>query len=195
MICALIRIKVRHKNLIDPKEPYVIISNHTSQLDIVACAISNPGVFKFLAKVDLLKIPFFGYAIKKMYITVKRESKEDRARSLEKMAASLDDGISVHIFVEGSRNRTSEPLKSFYDGAFKLAIESGMPLAVLTIVGSSERNSPGRFPMLSPGTITCHWDEPINTQGMTLNDVSKLKARCRELMMGHIAPNRESVPA
>jgi 1-acyl-sn-glycerol-3-phosphate acyltransferase len=196
IVCALIRIKPINNHRVDPKKAYVIISNHRSQLDIIACALSNPGVFKFLAKVDLLKVPFFGYAIKKMYITVKRESKEDRAKAVEKMAACLKEGISVHVYAEGTRNRGPEPLKKFYDGAFKLAVETGTPLAVMTIVNSGNLNAPGGLPMIQPGVISCYWEEPIETSEMTLDDLPALKNRCRQMMLSHlVTPEPEAVQA
>jgi len=182
-IFVLIRFKVEGKKRIDKKKAYVIISNHQSQLDILACALSNPGGFRFLSKEQLLKLPVFGFMIKNLYLTVNRESKAARQKSMEDMKASLAEGISVHIYPEGTRNRSEDLLKSFYDGAFRLAIEAQVPLAILTIKNSKELNAPDQFPQLSPGIVRCRWSEPIETNSMTIEDVSQLKGKARSIIL------------
>lgn len=92
---------------------YIFVSNHTSLLDVPFCAIVTPVTFRYLSKEELTKVPLFGYIIRKLYLSVNRKDEVSRARSLEKMKQSLQDGISIYLFPEGTRNKTNEPLKNF----------------------------------------------------------------------------------
>ena len=185
-IAFLIRVKVRGSELIDKNRSYVFISNHRSQLDIPLLARSCRNTFRFLAKAELTKIPLLGYIIKNLYLTVKRKDAHDRQRSMEKMKRSLEEGISIVIYPEGTRNRTDAPLLDLRDGAFRLAIEAQVPLAVLTIQNMTARNSARDPFMLCPGTVHAAWAEPIDTRGMTEADLPALKEKARIIMMGNL---------
>jgi len=181
-----IRVRIRRKELIDPSRTYVFASNHQSQLDIPAFALSCRNTFRFLAKAELMRVPVLGYVIRKLYISVKRGDKKDRSRSMEAMLASLREGISVFICVEGTRNRTNKPLLDFKDGAFRLAIESGLPLAVFTVKDSRRLLDPNRPFELSPGVLHAEWSAVIDTQGMTDNDLPQLKTMARDAMLASL---------
>lgn len=136
----------------------MFISNHTSLLDVPACALVTPGTFRYLAKEELTKVPLFGYIIRKLYLSVNRKDEESRARSMNNMLASLKDGISIFIFPEGTRNKTDQPLAKFYDGAFRLSLETNTPLVPMTILNSKKLL--WKF-QLRPGYLDCYWGEPI----------------------------------
>ena len=178
-----VRLIIKNRDFIDPGQTYVFAANHQSQLDIPAFARSCRNTVRFLAKAELTKVPVLGYVIRKLYISVNRSDKSDRAKSMENMMASLREGVSVFICVEGTRNRTDQPLLPFKDGAFRLAIESQLPLAVLTIIDSKKLLNPNRPFELSPGTMHGAWSRPIETKGMTMDDLPKLKEMARDCMM------------
>jgi 1-acyl-sn-glycerol-3-phosphate acyltransferase len=178
-----IRVKIGRREMIDPSRAYVFASNHQSQLDIPAFALSCRNTFRFLAKAELMRVPVLGYVIRKLYISVNRSDKKDRSRSMDAMMASLREGISVFICVEGTRNRTDKPLLEFKDGAFRLAIESGLPLAVFTVIDSRRLLNPNRPFELSPGVLHAEWSAVIETNGMTTDDIPRLKALARDAML------------
>jgi 1-acyl-sn-glycerol-3-phosphate acyltransferase len=178
-----IRIKTKNKHFIDRKRTYVFVGNHRSQLDVPAYAQACPITIKFLAKEELTKIPLMGYIIRNLYITVNRKSAEDRKRSTDKMLESLSSGVSIFLCPEGTRNKTNEPLLPFKDGAFRVAIASQLPLAVLTVKNTDKLLSPIRPVELSPGTIECIWSRPIETKGMTDKDMPRLKEMAAALMI------------
>ena len=161
----------------NPDESYVVVSNHQTMMDIPANVIGSPNeiLFKFLGKQEADRIPFFGYLINRLCILVDRKSETSRKNSYLKMKSEMDKGYSIIIYPEGTRNRTKKPLKEFYDGAFRLAIEMQKPLVVNTLVGIRELNPPTGFFTYLPGTIESHWEEPISTKGMTMDDIPKLK--------------------
>jgi 1-acyl-sn-glycerol-3-phosphate acyltransferase len=186
--CTFIRLKVKGREKIDRGRTYVFVGNHQSQLDIPVYARACRNTFRFLAKAELKKIPIIGFAVTRVYVTVDRKDKHDRNRSLQEMKKSLAEGISVFLCPEGTRNRNPgrQPLLDFKDGAFRLAIETQTPMAVLTVLDSGKRNSPQSQLELIPGTIHAIWDEPIETKGMTTDDVPLLKQKVYNLMLGHL---------
>ena len=186
MTLLLIRIKIEGLENIDKNKAYVMVSNHRSQLDIVACVLSCSNMFKYLAKEELTKMPVIGYAVKKFYIPVNRKSREGRAQSITNMIEALKEGISVFIYPEGTRNKTDQPLIPFYDGAFRLAIGEQVPMAVLTIIGAENLLSPKYTMSLHPGLIRCIWSKPIETTGMTVNDIESLKNKVKQTMLTHL---------
>jgi 1-acyl-sn-glycerol-3-phosphate acyltransferase len=185
-----VRTDIKGMELIKPGQPYVFVCNHRSQLDIPLFAIACRNTFRFLSKIEVTKIPLIGYVVKRLYITVDRSSKEDRALSFIKMQDSLlKEKISIVIFPEGTRNRTSEPLIDFKDGAFRLAIDAKVPIAVLTILNSRELSPANRFMQLKPGRLKALWTKPITTVNMTAQDVPRLKEQVRQRILEGLNAN------
>ena len=185
-IFFLVRWKIKNLHLIDPKENYVFVANHRSMLDIPAYALASKNTFRFLSKAELTKIPVLGFIIRNLYITVDRKDKNDRVRSMEAMMKSLRDGVSIFICPEGTRNKTKEPLLDFRDGAFRIAIQAQVPIAVLTVKNAEKLLSPLRPIELRPGTIELVWSKPIPTKGMTMDDLDKLKNMARSQMIANL---------
>ncbi len=186
-------VRIRNKHFIDPKKTYVIVANHQSQLDIPAYALSCKNTIRFLAKAELTKIPLMGYIIRNLYLTVNRTDRSDRNKSIEVMRKSLDAGISVFLCPEGTRNKHEDPpLLEFRDGAFRLAVITQTPLAALTLLNTGRKLSPLQPIALAPGIIHGVWDEPIETKGMTLDDVPALKEKVRQSMEKHLREYRNS---
>ncbi|MFM8432060.1 MAG: lysophospholipid acyltransferase family protein [Bacteroidota bacterium] len=181
-----IRYRVHGKEKLDPQKTYVFIANHRSTLDIPAYALACENTFRFLAKKELTRIPGLGWIINKLYISVNRSDHSERAKSMDAMKRSLQEGISVFICPEGTRNTSGNTLLPFKDGAFRLAVEAKVPIAVLTVIGSDKRLSPLHPLTLLPGDLTCIWDQPIETAGMGLEDISILKEKARNLMLNHL---------
>ena len=182
--CFFIKVDIKGMEQIKLGQPYVFVCNHRSQMDIPLFARASVNTFRFLAKIEVTKIPLIGYVVKRLYITVNRKSKEDRAKSILKMQDSLlKEKISMVIFPEGTRNRTKKPLIDFKDGAFRLAIETKLPVAVLTILNAGEFSPAHKFMQLKPGTIKAIWTKPIQTDKMTLHDVPKLKEQVRQRLL------------
>lgn len=170
-------------------ESYVVVSNHQTMMDIPANVVGSPEeiLFKFLGKKEADRVPFFGYLINRLCILVDRKSNHSRKESYQKMKDEMDKGFSIIIYPEGTRNRTEEPIKEFYDGAFRLAIEMQKPLVVNTLVGIKELNPPTGFFTYMPGVISSHWEEPISTKGMTLDDIDALKKQASQLMIKRLS--------
>lgn len=169
----------------DKTESYVVISNHQTAMDIPANVAGSPDdiLFKFLGKKEAARIPFFGFIINRVCILVSRKDVHSRKRSYQKMKDELAKGFSIFLYPEGTRNRSNAPVKDFYDGAFRLAIEMQKPLVVNVLVGIKELNPPTGFFTYLPGKVESHWEEPISTKGMTLEDITLLKEMAKEKMI------------
>lgn len=178
-----IRLKVEGREKLAPKQSYVIVGNHSSALDFIVHAHAFPGVFRFLAKQELQKIPVFGWVVKKMCLTVDRSSAMSRARSVVALKQHLADGWSIFIYPEGSRNRSDDLLGPFYDGAFRIAIQTKAPVAIATITNMAKISSGYS---LRPGVVRIVWDTPISTDEMTAEDIQPLKERAEKIMLGRL---------
>ena len=189
MAMSLIRMKIVGKERIDPKKTYVYVANHLAQVDIIASASAMPQPIRFLAKSEIKNVPVFGYMTKMLAIMVDRKSKASREKSVQYMVDELKTGNSLFLYVEGTRNRTALPLKEFKDGAFRVAIMAQMPIVVQTLVGTKEVNSPVGL-QLYPGKVEIYFSAPIETTGMTTDDVPLLKEKVRVEMMSHLSRER-----
>ena len=179
-----IRLRIEGREKLDPKQSYVIVGNHRSSLDFIVNAHAFPGVFRFLAKQELQKIPVFGWVVKKMCLIVDRSSAMSRARSVVALKQQLAEGWSIFIYPEGSRNKADEPLGHFHDGAFRIAIQTGAPVAIQTLVNIADITANGAG--LWPGTVRVVWDTPIPTADMKADEVTALKERVEGVMRGRL---------
>lgn len=171
---------------IRPHQPYVIVSNHVSQLDILLAIVAIRGNFKFLSKQEATKIPVIGYCVKQLHLLVDRSRKDSRSESMKKMMAAIESGISVLIYPEGTRNKGPQFVKDFYDGAFRLAIKTQQPILPMTLLDDWKRQNGHMAFRLQPGRMRVIFDEPIPTSGMTEADIPALKAKVKALMEAHL---------
>ncbi len=180
--CCLIRVKILNRHLIQKNTAYVIISNHTSFLDILCNVYAYPFTLNFLSKAENVRIPLAGPFVNWYSVLVERGNSRSRQKSFMQMAEILRQGISIMIYPEGTRNTGKSLLNRFHDGAFRLAISTGTPLVVLTLVNTGKLANPKRYVSLKPGTIYCVYDEPIQTAGMSTENIEYLKTTAREQM-------------
>jgi len=181
---------VEGRDQLDPAKSYVIVGNHKSSLDFILNARAYPGGYQYLAKQELQKIPIFGWVVKKMCLIVDRGSPMSRARSVVMLKQKLAKGISIFIYPEGSRNRTTEPLGPFYDGAFRIAIQTGAPIAVQTITNINRVAGPDDS-WLQPGVIRIVWERPIETAQLTDADIPALRENVASMMTSRILEVRK----
>jgi len=181
-IFTFFRIRTRNRTVLDSKKAYIYVSNHNSYLDAIAVVLAIPGSFKPLGKIEMVKIPVFGLVYKRIVVMIDRASKESRAKSVEELKQDLAKGQSILIFPEGTMNRSNHALADFYDGAFRLAIETQTPIAPMVILNA--RNLfPRADPLAaSPGVITCVFDKPIEVSGLVADDLETLKAKVYDSM-------------
>jgi 1-acyl-sn-glycerol-3-phosphate acyltransferase len=164
----------------DPRRPYVAVSNHESMADIFL--ISHlPWEMKWLSKESIFKLPFMGWMMRMAGdIPVRRGERASRAEALEECRDRLAKRVSVMIFPEGTRSRTREMLP-FKDGAFRLAIEAGVPILPLAVAGTRHALPKGSM-LFGRATAEVRVLEPVPTEGLTLADVAALRDRVRDII-------------
>jgi 1-acyl-sn-glycerol-3-phosphate acyltransferase len=165
----------------DPRRPYVVISNHESFADILL--ISHlPWEMKWLSKAELFKIPVLGWLMHLAGdVPVKRGFGPSAVEAITRCKEILACRVSVMIFPEGTRSETAD-LLPFKDGAFRLAVEAGVPILPLALhgTGTALRKHDWRF---GRSTAIVEVLEPIETAGLTLDDVPALKERIRNTIV------------
>ncbi len=144
-----------------PDQQYIFIANHIAYVDAVIVILSVRHFFRPIGKAELLKVPIFGFIYKFCVVTVNRSSAEDRARSLDDLRKVLSKGISIVVFPEGTFNMADAPLKELYDGAFKLAIETGKPIQPILFLDAYDRMHYRHFFTLTPGKSRSVYLDPI----------------------------------
>src|SRR6187431_1246498 len=117
-----------HEQPLDKNKQYIFVGNHISFLDapLIVKTIRRP--IRALGKTEIGKVPVFGFIYKYAVVRVDRSSADNRAKSVRNMKSILKKGISIVVFPEGTFNMTGRPLKDFYDGAFRVAIDAQMPI-------------------------------------------------------------------
>jgi 1-acyl-sn-glycerol-3-phosphate acyltransferase len=167
--------------LIQKGQPYIFTISHTSFLDAPAIPAACHVPLKALGKKELAKIPIFGFIASTFAVWVDRSSEESRKKSVDNLVQSLRNGTSILVAPEGTRNSTNEPLLPFFNGPFRLAIETGIPIMPL-IIYDAQRLMPKGQLGVRPGTIHNYFLPAIETAGLTLDDLPKLKAEVFEKM-------------
>jgi 1-acyl-sn-glycerol-3-phosphate acyltransferase len=167
----------QHKNGL----PCIYVSNHTSFLDLPGLSLAIPGQFRPLAKKELLKIPVFGWVVGVVTIIVDRTDAESRVNSLKNMIRILQMGIPALVFPEGTQNRTGQLLQPFKDGAFRMALETNVPVIPVVIKGAGILMPPGKM-SIRPGLIHIQFGTPINPDFFASMSASELKKYTFEIM-------------
>ena len=170
-----VKVQLESATPLDPNQPYVFVSNHQNMLDIPALAIALKHGFGFVAKAELAKVPFLGWAIRSSpSVFIDRSEPRRSLESIKLAGRRIREGNSVLLFPEGGRTYSPE-LDTFKKGAFVLAVEAGVPLVPLTIL-DGYRVCDERRAVAWPGTIHLVAGEPIPMEGLRRRDIPGLMA-------------------
>ena len=167
----------------DFKKPHIFVANHNSYMDIPPIVQLNHQPIRPLGKFESSKIPNFGWVYRAAVILVDRSSPEKRARSLRNLKAALHKRTSIFIFPEGTFSMThQQPLKSFYNGAFKLAIEMQIPIQPILMIDAVDRMHFESVFSLTPGANRVVYLKTVEVSTYTLEDIEKLKTEVYQMM-------------
>lgn len=176
----LIGIRIRHlmAKIVDPERSYVFVSNHISYLDIPMILQGvKRNSFRILGKAEMARIPVFGYIYSRAVVMVDRSSVRDRSRSVRELKTLVAGGLSVFIFPEGTFNETGAPLKAFYDGAFRIAIEMQTPIQPMLFPDTFDRMHYSTILSLTPGVSRVVYLPTVEVAGMGPDDLDALRER------------------
>ena len=167
-------------------QAYVITFNHNAMLDVPLSCPYVPGANKTIAKASFAKLPLFGWFYSRGSVLVDRKDEQSRVKSFEAMKTVLAKGIHMCIYPEGTRNRSNEPLKPFYDGAFKLASDTGTAIIPAIIIGTKKAMPIHKTFYLLPVRLKMHFLPPIASTNF---EVKELKAKVFEAMQDYYEKN------
>ncbi len=159
----------------DKSKQYIFVANHISYMDIPAALLAIHQPMRILGKYEMVKIPIFGWIYRIAVVLVDRSSAEARSRSVRALKSALKKNISIFIYPEGTFNETGQPLKEFYDGAFRLAIEMQTPIKPLLLIDTFERLDYRSKLNLTPGKNRVVHLAEIPVTGLKQEDVKQLK--------------------
>src|SRR5678815_2706161 len=177
-----VRVKVRGREMLDPKQTYVFVSNHRSYLDTAALFLYTGRRIGLLAKKELLKVPVLGVGMGFVNVmAIDRSNRESAIRTTEAAAQRIKSGVSFAVFVEGTRAKPGE-LLPFKKGAFYMARQADVPVVPVAIKNSDVLMGKGTGEARS-GTIEMVFMKPIDTRRLTTDDdIDRLIAETHALI-------------
>lgn len=161
VLLAGVRIEVRGREDLDAGRNYIFMSNHVSNLDPPVLLPVIPGRCSVLVKKELFRVPVFGTGMRLGHLVpVDRDDHDAAVESLHAAVKVLQEGLHMVIFPEGTRSSDGR-LLPFKKGPFHLAMDSGVPVVPVTLLGTYESWPKTRF-ALRPGTATVVFHRPID---------------------------------
>ena len=173
----------------DKTKSYIFLSNHISYLDAAIIPKAYRQPIRPLGKVEMSKVPVFGFIYRNAIVTVDRNNAANRANSVRVLKSLISKGISVIVFPEGTFNMGTTPLKEFYDGAFRVAIETQTPLKPVLFLDAYRRMPYESFFRMTPGRSRILYLNEISVAGYSLADVGRLKEQVYAIMEKKLIEN------
>jgi 1-acyl-sn-glycerol-3-phosphate acyltransferase len=183
-----VRVRVDGLERIAPGTTYVFVSNHQSIYDIPVIFASLPCQLRIIAKASLAKFPVLGWHLRRGgHLFVDRQN-PDRAGILERWRALVKDGLSLIIFAEGTRSFDGVVAR-FKAGSFLLALEAGLPIVPIAVIGTRHVMQKGRL-RTEPGDVQLVVHEPIYPAALespTIRDAKALADRVHAIVAGTVS--------
>jgi 1-acyl-sn-glycerol-3-phosphate acyltransferase len=177
---------------IDPQRQYVFIVNHQSNVDIpVLVQALAKFQLRWLAKKELVRLPFFGWAMwATKHVTVDRSDPQDAIKSLQRAKELLAAGISLVVYPEGSRSKDGN-LQRFKKGGFLLAVQTNTEVVPVTVNGSGALLPAGAW-RLRPGVIEVTVEEPVSVEGYRPGNLRFLAEKIQAKIASHLCRQNQT---
>ena len=184
IVGAKIKIEISPKaqELFNTNSGAILMSNHSSNLDITACFVSSPTPIVFLSKASVRKVPLLGSANARVgTVFVERGNKESTLKAISTLVKTVKGGRSVVVYPEGTRSKDGA-LKRFKKGGFHLAVQAQAPVVPVYIEGTHKILPPGTFSLKRfSDPILVRFGDPIisndieNLRDLTYNAICELR--------------------
>jgi len=181
-----VRVSTQGMDRLEPGRTYVFVANHQSIYDIPILFWSLPYQLRIIAKDSLGNVPFLGWHLRRTGHMLVDRRHPDPTRIFGWAARLMSNGLSLIVFPEGTRSRDGRVAR-FKGGSFYLALEAGLPVVPLSVVGSRHVMLKGRLTTY-PGEVRLIVHEPIDTRGLVRSDAKEFGERVRRI----IAPDAEA---
>ena len=184
--CWYFSIGIKQENIYeaphDSSRQYIFVANHISYIDIPPAFMSFRQPMRILGKYEMSRVPLFGFIYKNAAVLVDRSSPSKRAKSVRELKRFLKEKISIFIFPEGTFNETGKPLKDFYDGAFRIAIETETPIKPVLFIDTVDRLHYRGLFTLTPGKCRSVFLLEVEVTGLSIEDLAFLKQKVYNIM-------------
>ncbi|HSP13419.1 MAG TPA: lysophospholipid acyltransferase family protein [Thermoanaerobaculia bacterium] len=175
---AGIRLEAENLDLLDPKQRYILVANHSSYLDIPCIFSAIPQPIRFMAKVSLFKIPLFGWALRRGgFIPIDRKNRSSAVKSFDLAGQRIRKGYTIVVFPEEGRSRERK-MRPFQRGGFLLALKSELPIVPTAVKGTYDVMSAHTL-RIKPGPVTVTLTPPIPTAELSVRDRQALAGEAR----------------
>ena len=174
-----VTVRVEGLERLDPTRSYVFAANHQSIYDIPIVFASLPFQLRIIAKQSLGRIPFLGWHLQRTGHVLVDRSKPG-AGTVKKMARLVADGHSLIVFPEGTRS-TDGAVARFKGGSFVIALDAGLPIVPISIVGSRHVMLKGQL-MVKPGRVSLVVHDPIDTASVPRDAARELAASVHDIV-------------
>jgi 1-acyl-sn-glycerol-3-phosphate acyltransferase len=181
-----VHVDVEGMDRLVPGRTYVFVSNHQSIYDIPILFWSLPYQLRIIAKESLGRFPFLGWHLRRTGHMLVNRSRPDRHAIFSWASRLTSQGLSLIVFPEGTRSRDGRVAR-FKGGSFYLALEAGLPIVPLSVIGSRHIMLKGRL-ATCPGRVRLVVHEPIVTSGRSGSDAKAFAEQVRRI----ISPDAES---
>lgn len=176
-------------------QPCIYVSNHGSYIDILVLFHTIPGFLNMMGKDSLAKVPLWGPLFASTYIVVNRSSAVGRGRAFAQAKKELLEGRPLAVFAEGTIGpKPGEELGPFMDGAFQLAIATGVPLVPVSMPLNHKFMPSVKGLRVRHARLRIVFHAPIETKNMTQADVPALKALVAAQIADDFVPEGRGIP-
>jgi 1-acyl-sn-glycerol-3-phosphate acyltransferase len=159
----------------------IFVSNHASNVDPPVLIPAIPRRISILTKKEVFRIPFLGSAMRRVkFISVNRANREAAARSVDLAIQYLKEGISFAVFAEGTRSPDGR-LKKFKKGPFIMAIESGVPIVPVSLIGTQNLMRKGDW-AVQTGDVIVRFGPPVGSSQYSIAQRGELRDRIQTLV-------------
>jgi 1-acyl-sn-glycerol-3-phosphate acyltransferase len=190
LILKTTRVKVRVDGLerLTPGTTYIFVANHQSHYDTPVIFSSLPYQLRIIAKDSLARFPVLGWHLKRGgHLFVDRRN-PDKTGILSRWRALVSEGLSLIIYAEGTRSPDGKVAR-FKAGSFLLAIQAGLPVVPLAVIGTRAVMPKGRL-RTEPGDVQLIVHDPIPAPAIaqpSVHDARKLAIRAHDIVAGTLA--------
>lgn len=179
-----IRVSAEGVEHLDPDAPQVLVANHQSLLDVLALFRALPVSLRFVAKMELGRVPIFGAAMRRSgHVFIDRGNRMQAVEAMRDAGERMkEEGLTLGLFPEGTRSPDME-LRRFRRGPFVLAIDTGTVLVPVAVDGGPGVLPPGER-RVRPGTMHVRCGEPVDLGDLDRADRDELLERTRASISG-----------
>ena len=174
----------------DPKldfsKAHIYVCNHRSYLDVFIAIVGIKSYKRFLGKEEVFSWPVIGFLAKRLgHIPVKRQSETNRELSYQKILKVSKSNTSLFLCPEGAIFMNNKLLNEMRNGAFRVAIESQIPIVAMSIINAGELFPSDKI-RIRPGRCITYMSAPMETKSLQLEDLESLRNRVKNELLKNL---------